>query len=226
MNCLEFRRIATLEPRRLGDAAEAHILQCSSCRAFYEHALGFEQRLEKALRVSVPDGLESRVIHRAVRWPRARWYALAATIILAVGLAASLLLQPDDPLALAGIDFVVYEEAQAIATAKPPDPGMLGRMAREMRVSLPEQLGELRYVCFYPFSAGRAHHLLVTTPLGKVTLLLVPGRSIAARASASARGLEAVVVPLEGGTLAIVADSTRSLSRVEALLGISRGRGA
>ena len=116
---------------------------------------------------------------------------MAVTIALGLG--------PDDPLARAGIDFVVYEEAQAIADAKPADASMLERAAREMRVALPEQLGEVRYVCLYPFSAGPAHHLLITTPLGKATLLLIPGRPLAARAAASAKGLKAAVMPVPGG---------------------------
>jgi hypothetical protein len=111
----------------------------------------------------------------------------------------------------------VYEEAQAIAEAKPVDSAALGRAATEMGVSLPPQLGNVRYICFYPF-AGGAHHLLVTTALGKATLLLIPGRPLAARAAASAYGLKAAVIPLRGGSLAIVAASAHGIARIEGLL--------
>lgn len=70
-----------------------------------------------------------------------------------------------------------------------------------MGVSLPEQLGDIRYVCIYPFVAGPAHHLLVKTPSGKVTLLLIPGRPVASRVAEIAFGLEAVVRPAGKGSV-------------------------
>ena len=212
--------MAASDPRRLDSEAAAHVVRCQACREFLAHAMMLERRLEKALRVHVPPGLRERLLERAVRKPRtAGWYAFAAAIIVAVAVAASVTLAPDDdPLARAGIDFVVHEEAQAIADAKPADAAVLERVAREMGVALPDQLGEIRYVCFYPFAGGSAHHLLAATPLGKVTLLLIPEPRLAARAVASARGLEAAVMPVRGGAVAIIGESSRSIARAETLL--------
>jgi hypothetical protein len=219
MNCLDFRRAAAIDPRRLDAPAAAHLLQCEACRDFQARALEFEHRLDKALRVPVPRGLSEKLIERRVRTPRAaRWYTLAAAGALAVALAAIAALMRDDPLARAGIDFVVYEEAQAIADAKPTDAAMLERVAREMSVSLPVQLGEIRYICFYPFAGGGAHHVLLKTPLGKATLLLIPELRLASRLDASALGLDAAVMPVPGGAVAIIAASPRSIARIEALL--------
>lgn len=50
-------------------------------------------------------------------------------------------------------------------------------------------VGEIRYVCVYPFVAGAAHHLLTKSPLGKVTVLLILDRPVAARATEAANGL-------------------------------------
>ena len=123
-----------------------------------------------------------------------------------------------DPLALAAIDFVVFDEAHAIAVAKPPEMQVLVDISRRMRVSLSDQLGEIRYICLYPFAGGGAHHLLVTTPLGKVTLLLMPDRAPPARTAANARGLRAAIVPATAGSVAIIGESSRSIRRVETLL--------
>lgn len=218
MNCLEFRRTLLGQPHRLDAEAAAHAAQCPACRAFYADALRLETRLEKALRVPAPRGFADRLFARLAPKRRTRSYALAAAVLLAAGLAATATLAPDDPLARAGIDFVVYEEARTIVEAKPVDAGIVGRVAREMRVSLGAQLGEVRYICRYPLAAGAAHHLLITTPLGKATLLLIPGRSLPSRGSASAKGLQAAVLAVPGGTAAIIADSARSLSRIEAVL--------
>lgn len=219
MNCLEFRRTALADPRRLHAEAASHVEQCAACREFHARGLQSESRLVAALRVTVPDGLRARVLDRTASARRPRgWLALAASVLAAIAIAFFVASLADDPLALQGIDFVVFEEAQSIADAKPTDPAVLARVAREMGVSLPEQLGEIHYVCVYPFVAGAAHHLLVKSPLGKVTLLLIPDRTAAARAVGTAHGFEAAVLPARAGSIIIIGETGRSIARVETLL--------
>ncbi len=218
MNCLEFRRAVLTDPRRLDAAAAAHAGQCAACKEFLAGSLHTEALLVDALRVRVPAGLHARLLERMAGGRRLRWAALAASLLAAAVIAFFAISPRPDPLALAAIDFVVLEEAQSIADAKPTNWQTLLRVTREMGVSLPEELGEMRYVCLYPFSGGPAHHLLVKTPHGKVTLLLIPDRAPGARTVASARGLEALIAPALKGGIAIVGDSWRSIQRVESLL--------
>ena len=209
-----------LDPRRLDSEALAHARTCDVCRVFLAEALALEDQLDDALRVPVPDGLKERAMRQALETPRfSRRYALAAGIALALGAAGTTMLwRRNDPLALAGIDFVVFEEAQAILDATPADPADLQRAAVEVGIKLPGQLGELHYVGTCPFGGATAHHVVLKTAYGKATLLLLPGRTRAFRAVAVAHGLEAVVAPAAGGSVAIIADSSRSLARIEAIL--------
>ena len=219
MNCLEFRRIVLADPRRLGAEAGAHSGQCPACREFLARSLETEARLASVLQIAVPKGLRARVLDRAAGARRSmRVLALAAGLLAAVAIALVMGWTRNDPVALAGIDFVVFEEAQAIADAKPADAKVLARVVREMGVALPAQLGEIRYVGTCPFAGSTAHHVLVKTPLGKVTLLLTPERPLASRAVASARGLEAAIMPVSAGSVAIIAESARSIVRAETLL--------
>lgn len=219
MNCLEFRRAILADPHRLGAEAAEHAGQCAGCKEFLARALDEEALLARTLRVAAPEGLQARIVERAAAArSRMRWLALAASVVVAVAIGLAAGWTRNDELALAGIDFVVLEEAQSIADATPTDWNALVRVARDMGVSLPEQLGEMHYVCLYPFSAGPAHHLLVKTPLGKVTLLLIPDRALAARAAAAAYGLNAAVLPAAKGTIVIIGDSARSVERAEMLL--------
>jgi hypothetical protein len=219
MDCLEFRRIALADPRRPGRAAAAHAEECRRCREFLFRTLEEEAALAAALRVPVPEGLAARMLYRpsAVR----RWLvsaALAASLLVAAGIAFLVSAPSSDPLALASIEFVVYEEAQTIADARPTDWNALARVASEMGVALPQQLGTMRYICVYPLAGKAAHHLLVSTPLGKLTVLLVPEQPLAARTAASAHGLEAALLPAGKGAVAIVGASARSVARAERLL--------
>lgn len=219
MNCLEFRRAILADPRRLGAGAAAHAGKCAGCSEFLARTLDDEALLARVLRVAVPEGLQARILDRtAVARTRVRWLALAAGVLLALSITVVITFPRDDELALAGIDFVVFEEAQSITDATPTDWNALVRVARDMGVSLPEQLGEMRYVCVYPFTAGPAHHLLVKTPLGKITLLLIPDRTLASRAAGSAYGLNAAVLPAAKGAVIIISDSPRNIERTQMLL--------
>ena len=219
MNCLELRRAAMLDPRRLDTEALEHVERCDACREFLAHALELEAQIENALSTPVPHGLEARVVRNALDTPRiSRRHALAAGLALATATGVALLWKRDDPLALAGIDFVVFEEAQAILDAKPADPEVLHRAAMQVGIALPAQLGELRYVGTCPFAGSTAHHVVVKTAFGKATLLLLPDRPLGSRLVASARGLEAAIAPAAGGSVAIIADSSRSIARIESIL--------
>ncbi len=220
MTCLELRRAALLDPSRLDAEALRHVERCDACREFLAHALELEAQIESALRTPVPHGLEARLVRNALDTPRiSRRQALAAGLALAAaagGVAA--LWRRDDPLALAGIDFVVFEEAQAILDAKPADPEVLQRAARRVGIALPAQLGEVRYVGTCPFAGSTAYHVVVKTAFGKATLLLLPDRPLSSRLVASARGLEAAIAPAAGGSVAIIADSLRNIARIESIL--------
>jgi hypothetical protein len=221
MNCLDVRRASRADPQRLDAEASRHIEQCLACRAFHQRELEFDSRLEQALRVSVPERLEARILDRKAPRRAVRWLALAASLLVVATIGYFAGSPRPDPLALAAIDFVVFEEARTIVDAKPTDFNLLLRVAREMGVSVSKQLGEIRYICAYPFAGGAAHHLFVKTPLGKVTVLLLLGRPIASRALAAARGLEAAVMPAAGGSVAIIGDSPQSIRRAASLLGAS-----
>lgn len=220
MNCLEFRRAAMVDPRRLDTEALGHAEGCPACGVFLAEALEFEAQIRNSLDIPVPHGLQERVVRSAVDAPRiSRRQALAAGLALvAAAGGAGLLWRRDDPLALAGIDFVVFEEAQAILDAKPADPASLQRAAYQTGIVLPAQLGEIRYVGTCPFAGGTAHHVVLKTTFGKATLLLLPGRPFGTRLIASARGLHAAITPASGGSVAIIADSSRSISRIETVL--------
>jgi len=219
MNCLELRRAAMLAPRRLDTEALGHAERCPACGAFLGEALELEAQIENALDIPVPHGLQERMVRNALDAPRvSRRQALAAGLALAATGVGVLLWPRDDALALAGIDFVVFEEAQAILDAKYADPAQLERAATQTGIALPGQLGELRYVGTCPFAGITAHHVVLKTAFGKATLLLLPGHPLGTRLIASARGLHAAIAPASGGSVAIIADSSRGIARIESIL--------
>ncbi len=222
MNCLEFRREILAEPERLGEGARAHARLCAACTQFRERTLEIDAEIREALAVPVPRGLADRAVAAAAGgrgdWNR-KLFALAASLVLAIAAGTSgYWLGRDDPFARAGIDFVVDEEANAILVAKPADPAALAAVARDMRVALPPQIGEIRYIGICPFKDTIAHHVVLITPQGKATLLLLPEKPVEAKGRAAARGLQSVVAPAGSGSVAIISDSPRGLERIESMM--------
>lgn len=217
MNCLDFRREVLVSPNEITPEARLHEAGCAQCADLAIRLRQMDMQIAEAIQVPVPPSLVDRVLpsQAAPDASRRRFLAMAAGLTLAVGAGTvAYVSRRDDPLALAGIRFVVEEEANAILHARPTDRAALLQVARQMDVALPDQLGELRYVGTCPFEGTIAHHVVVTTPQGKATLLLLPEIALEAPGDASARGLRARVIPAHQGCVAIIATSARGIDRI------------
>lgn len=179
-------------------------------------AVRLDGELASALAVPVPPELPRNILGVTLHHfqQRRRVLAVAASIVVVSAIGGLASFEHDDPMALAGIDFVIEEEVNAILAATHADPQALNRAVRSLRIELPRQLGELRYIGTCPFRGGIAHHLIVTTPQGKVTLLLLPDQAVDEPKSAHARGLRALVRPAGQGSIAVIGESRRGLERV------------
>ena len=87
MNCLDFRRRIGAEPRSRDPELLAHRDACKDgCAAFWQRAQRFEDDIEAAMAVPVPEGLADRILlvqatderRRQVACRRA-WMAMAAS---------------------------------------------------------------------------------------------------------------------------------------------------
>jgi uncharacterized protein DUF3379 len=224
MNCIEARRRVLVQPRRCQADVTSHLRACRVCSAFAERAANLEQRMCDAIVVPIPRDLSSHVVESVLagyRRQRRRFVTFAAaasTVVFSGGLTA--VLTHDDPEALAGIDFVRDEEANAILSTGPSDPAALRRVLDVLGIRLPAQLGQVRYIGTFPFMGTTAHHVIATTLYGKVTMLLMPDREVDGRKSAHARGLRALVCPVRHGCVTVVGESARSVARItEMVLG-------
>lgn len=220
MNCLEFRREAMARPESLGPEALSHAARCETCRALHEQVVRLERDVAEAACVPVPAGLAERILagrRRSFAPPRRGLLALAAVLVLAIALGILSWPRRDDPLARAGIDFVVDQEVSAILNAKPADPGALRRVTAALDVDLPERVGKVRYIGICPFEGTIAHHVVVMTPEGKATLLLFPEKPIRAKGGASARGLRSIAKPAGVGSVVIVGPA-ETVRRVEEIV--------
>lgn len=234
MNCMEFRRLILAEPRARSEEQQAHVAQCEACAGFMKEIESLDSRIEEAILVPVPESLDERVLLRQkVRRPaRFAAFALAASLALAVGLGvlvyhdrgpaseqivAGATLGGQHP-AVAAISYVLDHEPQLLRTNQMGDPVVMRDALLRLGMRLPEDRMRVRYLGKCPVPSGTGEHVVLETPLGHVTLILVPDRSLGTRVVVDYRNRIAVSSPVSNGSYILVADSLQTLTQIERTL--------
>lgn len=220
MNCLDFRRLKLADPRRLPEEARAHLAACAACAASAREVDEAEQALERSLAVPVPEGLADRTIlhlrgaHRGWR----RW-ALAATVLVAIALAAWQLAPGDAPDAYArlAIEHVVMEP-ESLTTERNADPEAFRAVVENFGATLKALPGRVRYVRLCPVEQGVGWHVVFETPQGLATLIFVPGKEMPRVGTASTAAWSALARPVRGGYYAIVTASAAATTRFDRMI--------
>ena len=220
MNCLEFRRHKLADPRRLPDEAHVHVAGCAACAALAREVDEKEAELERALAVPVPEGLAERAMLRSRTPPRAwRRWALAAGVVAALMAAAWPLVPRNEPQLYArlAIEHVVMEP-ESFTTVRNADAAAFRAVVQELGGTLKEMPGTIRYIRLCPVEDGYGWHIVFETPEGLATLLLVPGKHLAAPQTASTAAWNALARPVRGGYYAVVASSAEAASAFDKMI--------
>lgn len=220
MNCLEFRRHKLALPKELDEKHRTHLASCVGCAEFAARADELETRIEAAAQVPVPEGLADRVILRHKLKSRRRFglLALAASLALAISLSAVRSFLPGEEVEQALIAHVAHEPESLKSTAEVPEHRLAAALA-EAGGELKAPIGRVVYfnVCPMP-GGGKGAHIVLVTPFGRATLLLMPERQQTARGVFNQHGMSATLLSLGRGSIGVVADSPEQLERVSQLL--------
>ncbi len=233
MNCLEFRRWVLIGPRQITAEQEAHIERCARCAEFAQSVARDEAAIEQAMLVPVPEGLAERVLLRHKIHSPNRWgmLALAASLLVAVGvafhfheaprqgdeMASAQRLTANHP-AVAAISYVLDHEPRLLKENRAGDPKVMRAALSKLGMTLPANIGSVRYLGKCPVPGGTGEHVVLQTPFGHVTLILVPDQLFASRVVVSDRNMQAVVAPSRSGSYILIAESSSTLKRIEAML--------
>jgi anti-sigma factor RsiW len=223
MNCLEFQRRLNADPHRLGQEAEAHAEDCPACARRLARQMRLEAELAQALLIAPPEGLADRVLLSARlgrRRERTRLFAVAAGLLVAVGIGLSL---PTDPpvwgtenLPRAGIAHVL-SEPQFLAVREAASRDSVATQFLRVGARL---AGELPAVHAAPCEVpgGNGAHIVLETPHGRVTVLLMPNREVRGERGERGQGLIAVVHSARRGCYVLVAPNQAALDHARAML--------
>jgi hypothetical protein len=224
-DCANYRRSMLADPLSRDPALRAHRDNCRECAGFADRLAIFETRISRAMRWGrgandgAGDGTTagasaisspSRAVHRELpqrrRGPAARWLAIAASVLVAVGAAAILWVAV--PRASLAQDVVAHmaDEPQAWRiTDAAVNPGRLAGVLQDAHLRLGSDAGLVSYANSCAFRGHDVPHLVVQDGANPVTVMVLVHEHAPKPVSFDEQGYRGFIVPIPGhGALAVL----------------------
>ena len=230
MNCSDARFQLAAEPSARDATLDAHLQSCAACSAYAQDMLDLDGRLRAALAVPVPhinlpSGPHAVASGTAPPLPRrrpgtvARRFALAASVAGVAVLAGLLWIGvPRESLAGAVVAHMA-EEPGAWTTSVPLGDSAVSEVLSRSGVRLDPGMPGVTYAHSCWFRGRHVPHLVVQSPSGPVTILVLPREHLEAKTAFEEAGYRGVLVPAGRGALAVL---TRDASDVEAVAALAQ----
>lgn len=227
MDFSEFRLRLGAEPRQQDEEVRAARDVSAEFEAEARSAELFEDRLEQAFNVPVPDGLldELADISRTPAEPepvRKRWpLALAASMLIAVGAAGmAWKLNPSwDSVEAYVVDHYRHDGPQMLTQTGGESAQKVQDILSEFEVSAAPALADIVGVIKYcPTPEGKGVHMVLNTPTGPLTVIYMPETAVTDRQVMSFDDVEAMLVELKNGSAVIVGADRQGLQDYYALV--------
>lgn len=223
MNCLEFRRQLLGEPSsKLAGLAE-HRLLCQPCSQFANKVQAFEVGIKEAAHLQVPETLASRILlrqrlaqRRQSFWRRGVW-AIAATVILTVGITLRVFMTPELGLE-ASVFAHVENETNHLHAHNNVSLAEANQKMQKYGVQLSHAVATMNFASPCPMRKGKGFHLVLQGESGPVTVLIMPNDHIDSRVATTDQRYQAVILPTKNGSMAIVAENATDVAQMETRL--------
>lgn len=221
MDCLEFRRLIGALPRQLPAEAREHREHCPRCAEAHARALGFENILEQAIGIPVPDRLADEILLRQITVNRTRrsvrlqrLWQIAAGVAMAIGISTIWLLVPNNgSLAALAIEHIHHEPVALLAHPLISE-SETQHIFTTMGLPLTHPPSKLTYLKICPLGNHRSLHMVMQKPMGAVTVLLVPGLDIKRR-NFERQGMVGRELSLDKGALVMIAHNDHEFDSIE-----------
>ncbi|HEX3912007.1 MAG TPA: DUF3379 family protein [Steroidobacteraceae bacterium] len=196
-----YREAVLADPHSTDAELRAHRDACAECREFSERLLKFESRLERALRVALPE--KTRLPPFAAR--TRSWMALAASVLLGVAIVGGVWLTlPQRSLAAAVVAHMAGEP-DAWRTETAVAGGALQDVLKDSKLELKPSAGIVSYASSCEFRGHRVPHLVVQTPSGPVTVMVLVHEPVRKAVQFDEQGYRGTIVPVPGhGSIAVL----------------------
>ena len=223
MTCLEFRRVLAADPYVRDADVRRHAHECASCAAWLNRHADFEYSLRQAIDVKVPKELAARILLRhGHRESRARvsvhrrWLALAASVLLAVGVAGGLWsLQERSDLEHAVLA-EVYNELLARDSRDTVPVAHVNDVWQPIGAVVDQRIGTVYFVSRCPIRDATGGHLIVPGTKGPVSVIAIPAERVRFAIDVRDHRFSGVIVSNGSGSIAVVGEQGEALDAIVA----------
>ncbi len=193
------------------------------CAKAYEQAMAFEKTLKSAFGIKPPSNLKDSIVLRQATQHTVtrsiRNYAIAATVFLSFLIVSSVwyLKQPGSVEQFIAASIAL--ESNVPMSEQPIALQEVKKVFAEFKTHVSDNIGEVRFIhdCHTP--GGTGVHMVVATSQGPVTIYYMPKTNLKKdRIDFEIDDAKAVLVAMQQGSLAIVADTQQQLAAIEPML--------
>ena len=222
MKFSEFRKLLGADPWSRDAETRRARHSDPEFEAASQDAEEFEKKLEDALLIQAPDGLLDDI--RGIPSRRRNWMplALAASVLVAVGAAFVAFKQPGEWESVEAYvaEHYQHDGAKLVARATGSSNTLEAeRILARLDAFASQPLAEnIRFIKFCPTPDGRGAHMVLDTDQGLVTVIFMPRTDVTDGQSVSFDDMRAVLVSLDHGSAAIIANADQAIEDLPDLL--------
>jgi len=225
----EARLLIGAAPAEVSPALTLHLAQCPECTLFQQQMRRMDQDLSRVFAAPLAARAAAPVLRLPVM-PRARpktvsqgspgWLALAASVVVSIGLGILFWSLRPQPSLAAGVLGHVALESGSWSRVTPMTAAATDAVLAGAGVSLDSADTTVTYARTCLFNGHWVPHLVVRTAAGPVTVMVLSQEHLPARQSFRQNGYSGVLVPSPaGGTLAVIVQGDPDMDAVARALG-------
>lgn len=224
MNCDDYRQAISAEPHF--DRGAGHIAGCESCRDYREEMLALDARIARALAIEVPPlgmpelqdvdtGKVTRIGRRRLSPPA--WLAVAATIVLASFVGLRLFDAGDGEASLPEqiLAHLPHESFAVKVSDKAVPADRLRSVVAADVARFDSGSALITYAQTCEINGRDVPHLVMQGENGPVVIILMPEESVEAALPFGDGTVQGIILPVGGGSIAIVGSPGESFDDVE-----------
>jgi Protein of unknown function (DUF3379) len=222
MNHKEARLLIGADPNSVPPELAEHLAGCPECAQFQREMIGLDGHIRRALEhaplSAAPGSVTPITSAPAVRGRSLKsvWsgWALAASIAT-LSVLAIWAFRPNDTLAQDVVAHVEHEPLSWSSTQQAPASEVNATLA-EAGVALDMSSDKIMYAQNCRFRGHDVPHLVVSTPRGRMTVLILRYEKVKRRMSFHEDGMTGVITPAPHGSIAVLAQGDDNIDAVAA----------
>lgn len=225
MKCEEFQQAIAADPAF--DGGVDHVATCVDCAEFAADVRTLNVRIAKALDLAVPDvsmpELPAIETDNVVSLPSRRMFntptmlAIAASVLMAafIGLSFNEADVSNDSLVDQVLAHMDHEPGSLRVTSNAVSDSRLARVVPAKVATMNHDAGLITYAQSCEINGRSVPHLVIQGKNGPITILLMPEESVETAQDIKGESIQGVIVPVGGGSIAIIGSSDEELEDVK-----------